>query len=87
MDKAEEQVNLAEQFMAEARNIVDQASKEDNLPEYILQPMRGLKDDLKYVIDRCRGRIDRIRGYIPADALVNEQKKLEYGPQRTFALE
>ena len=87
MDKAEEQVNLADQFLSEARRIVEEASKGDNLPEYMTQPMSNLKYDLENLVGRCRQRLDRIREHCPEDALVSERKKLEYGAQETLSME
>ena len=87
MDKAEEQVRLGGQFIAEARKIVQEAEKGENLPQYVTQPLYTLQDDMKSFTQRLLDRIDRVRTDLPKDALKGEVALRSLGEVRTMEFE
>lgn len=87
MDKAEEQVRLGGQFIMEARKIVQEAEKGENLPQYVTQPLYTLREDLKGFTQRLLDRIDRIRTDLPKDALKGEESLRALGEVRTMQFE
>ena len=78
MDEVEQQVLLADQFIAEARGRVAQARKIANLPGYIDQKLCRLGDQLERLTS-IKEAITRVREYIPAGAIEEEQESLRHG--------
>ena len=72
MDKAEAQVNLSIEFLAEAKKIVDEASKGEGLPQYVTQRLYTLSEELKCLPKRCQDKIEGVRGELPQTALKEE---------------
>ena len=72
MFKAEVQVNLAIDFLAEAKKIVDEAYKGEGLPQYVTQRLYTLSEELKCLPKRCLDKIEGARGDLPETALKEE---------------
>lgn len=77
LDEIEAILKEAEPIFERAREKAKEACKVPNLPEYMSQPIGSLEWRLKDDIGRIYSDIKRIRGYIPQDALVKEQQRLE----------
>ncbi len=87
MDKAEEQVKMGNEFLAEARKIVEEARKGENLPQYVTQRLYTLSAELGDFPKRFLDKIEGIRGELPKNALVSEGKSLALGPQGKLSME
>jgi len=83
MDEVEQQVNLAEQFFAEAKAKAEKARNIDHLPQYIDQRLVGLIGDIER-IDSVKSRIESVRQDIPDDAIEAEKEKHKYGDQSSL---
>ena len=83
LDEVEQQVMLADQFVAEARVKVAQAQKIANLPQYIDQRLSRLEDQLQR-LENIKEAITRVREDIPATAIEAERKALEYGSHQSL---
>ena len=80
MDEVEQQVNLADQFLAEAKAKAEEARSIARLPQYIDQRLVGLIGDIER-IDSVKSRINSVRHDIPDGAMEAEQQKKKYGDQ------
>ncbi len=80
MDEVEQQVNLADQFLAEAKAKAEEARSIAHLPQYIDQRLVGLIGDIER-IDSVKSRIESVRQDIPDGAMEAEQQKKKYGDQ------
>jgi len=78
MDEVEQQVMLADQFVAEARVKVAQAQKIANLPQYLDDRLRRLIDQIER-IDNVKGAITSVRQAIPDGAIEAERERLKNG--------
>ena len=78
MDEVEQQVLLADQFIAEARTKAQAAKKIPNLPQYMEQRINRLIDQLNRM-ENIKGAIKSVRDDIPDEALAEERKAMEYG--------
>ena len=83
MDEVEQQVFLADQFVAEARVKVAQAQKIADLPQYIDQRLSRLDDQLNR-LEYIKEAITRIRDDIPADAIKAERESLRHGSTQSL---
>jgi len=83
MDEVEQQVLLADSFIAEARVKVAQARKIANLPQYIDQRLCRLDDQLER-LDYIKQAITRVRENIPAEAIGAEREQAKYGSQQSL---
>ncbi len=83
MDEVEQQVNLADQFLTEARVKVAQARKIANLPQYIDQRLCRLDDQLER-LDTIKGVITSVREDIPAGAIEAEQGHTRHGSTQSL---
>ena len=78
MDEVEQQVILADQFIAEARVKVAQAQKIANLPQYIDQKLSRLDDQLGR-LESIKQAITRVREDIPDGAIEAEREHTKHG--------
>ncbi len=78
MDKIEQQVNLADQFLAEAKAKAEKARSIAHLPQYIDQRLVGLIGDIER-IDSVKSRIESVRQDIPDGAIEAERKSTKHG--------
>ncbi len=81
MDQVEQQVLLADQFIAEARVKVAEARKIAKLPQYIDQRISRLDDQLER-LTYIKEAIESVRKDIPAGAIEAEQGRTKHGSQQ-----
>jgi len=83
MDEVEQQVLLADQFIAEARVKVAQARKIAHLPQYIDQRLCRLDDQIAR-LDNIKQAITRVRQDIPDGAIEAERESLKHGSTQSL---
>jgi len=83
MDEVESQINLAEGFIAEAREKTETARKITNLPQYLDQHLIHLIGDIER-IDNIKSSIKAVRKDIPDGAIGVEQKRARHGNQQAL---
>jgi len=83
VDKVEQQVLLADQFITEAKAKAKEAKKIDNLPQYMEQRLNSLIDQLNRM-ENIQRAIESIRQDIPAGAIEAERESLKYGSQQSL---
>ena len=83
LDEVEQQVMLADQFVAEARVKVAQALKIDNLADYIGQKISRLDDQLQR-LGNIKGAITRVREDIPDGAIEAERRQTKHGSTQSL---
>ena len=83
LDEVEQQVMLADQFVAEARVKVAQALKIDNLADYIGQKISRLDDQLQR-LENIKGAITRVREDIPDGAIEAERRQTKHGSTQSL---
>ena len=77
LDRLEKIIDEAEPILKGCGEEALATTKLPNLPEYMSQPLMGFAGDLDYFIEKCRSRIDRIRGYIPKADLAREKREFD----------
>ena len=83
MDEVEQQVLLANQFIAEAKTKAEAAKRIGNLPQYMEHRISRLIDQLER-LEYIKGAITAIRNDIPDGAIEEEQKQSKYGSQQSL---
>jgi len=83
MDEVESQINLAEGFIAEAREKAETARKITNLPQYLDQHLARLIGDIQR-IDYIKSSIKAVREDIPDGAIEKEQTSAKHGNQQSL---
>ena len=83
MDKVEQQVVLADEFIAEARVKTAEALKIPNLPQYLTQRLDTLDDYLSR-LNGIKDRIKSVREDIPEGAIEAEKERGKYGSQQSL---
>jgi len=83
VDKVEQQVLLASQFITEAKAKAKEAKKIDNLPQYMEQRLNSLIDQLNRM-ENIQRAIESIRQDIPDGAIAEEKAKSQYGNQQSL---
>ena len=83
MDEVEQQVLLADQFIAEAKAKAEAAKTIPNLPQYMDTRLISLISQIER-IDKIKSVIEAVRKDIPQDALEEERKLAEYGTQQSL---
>ena len=83
MDEVEQQVLLADQFIAEAKTKTGEAKKIPNLPQYMEQRLNRLIDQLERM-EYIKGAIKAIREDIPDGAIEAEREQGKYGSQQSL---
>ncbi len=83
MDGVEQQVLLADQFIAEAKTKAQEAKGISNLPSYMEQRLNRLIDQLDRM-EYIKGAITAIRNDIPDGAIEAEQAQGKYGNQQSL---
>ena len=83
MDRVEQQVFLADQFIAEARVRVAQAQRIANLPQYIDQRLSRLDDQLGR-LEYIKQAITKVREDIPAQAIETERESTKHGSTQSL---
>jgi len=78
MDEVEQQVLLADQFIAEAKMKAREAKNIANLPQYMEQRLNRLIDQLGRM-EYIRGAITAIRNDIPDGAIEAERESTRHG--------
>jgi len=81
MDEVEQQVLLADQFIAEAKTKAEAAKRIGNLPQYMEHRISRLIDQFER-LEYIKGAITAIRNDIPDGAIEEEQKQSKYGSQQ-----
>ena len=82
-DEVEQQVLLADQFIAEAKVKAREAKKIANLPQYMEQRLNRLIDQLDRM-ENIKGAISSVRKDIPDGAIEEERERLKYGSQQSM---
>ena len=77
-DEVEQQVLLADQFIAEAKAKAREAKKITNLPQYMEQRLNRLIDQLDRM-ENIKGAIASIRKDIPDGAIEAERERTKRG--------
>ena len=83
MDEVEQQVQLADQFIAEAKAKAEAARKIANLPQYLNQRLIRLIGDIER-IDRVKASIQAVRDAIPDGAIEAERESTRHGSQQSL---
>jgi len=78
MDEVEQQVLLADQFIAEAKTRAEAAKRISNLPQYMEHRINRLIDQLERM-EYIRGAITAIRNDIPDGAIEAERESTRHG--------
>ena len=81
MDEVEQQVLLADQFIAEAKIKVEAAKSINNLPQYMTQRLSRLIDQLERM-EYIKGAIASVRKDIPDGAIEAERERTKHGSQQ-----
>jgi len=83
MDEVEKQVFLADQFIAEAKVRAEEASKIENLPEYISQRINRLIYQLER-IEGVKESIESVHRNIPDGAIETERDAGKHGQSKSM---
>ena len=83
MDEVEYQVLLADQFVGEAKAKAREAKKIANLPQYMVQRLNCLIDQLQRM-EYIRKSIKDVRKDLPDGAIKAEQVASKYGNQQAL---
>ncbi|MBA7604508.1 hypothetical protein ES703_11632 [subsurface metagenome] len=83
MDGVEQQVILADQFIAEAKTKAEEAKKIKDLPQYIEQRINRLIDQLDRM-DNIKGAIESVRKDIPDGAIEAERESTKHGSTQSL---
>ena len=83
MDEVENQVSLAEAFIAEAKAKAQAARNIANLPQYVDQRLVRLIGDIER-IDRAKDSIKAVRKDIPDGAIEAEQEHAKHGSTQSL---
>ena len=83
MDEVEQQVILADQFLAEAKAKAEKVRSIAHLPQYIDQRLVGLIGDIER-IDYVKKRIESVREDIPDGAIEAERKSTKHGKTQSL---
>jgi len=83
MDKVEQQALLADQFIAEAKAKAQAAKKIANLPQYMVQRINRLIDQLNRM-EYVKDAITSIRKDIPDGAIEAERERTKHGSTQSL---
>ncbi|MBA7648478.1 hypothetical protein ES703_56264 [subsurface metagenome] len=83
MDEVEQQVLLADQFIAEAKTKAEAAKHIANLPQYMEQRLNRLIDQLGRM-EYIKGAIKAIRDDIPDGAIEAERGSTKHGSTQSL---
>ena len=83
MDGVEQQVLLADQFIAEAKVKAEEARKIADLPSYMDDCLCRLIDQIQR-IDNVKGAITSVRNSIPDGAIEAEQARGKHGSTQSL---
>jgi len=83
MDEVEQQVILADQFIAEAKAKAQAAKRISNLPQYMEQRLNRVIDQLERM-ENIKGAITSVRKDIPDGAIEAERESAKYGSQQSL---
>ena len=83
MDKVEQQVLLADQFITEAKMKAREAKNIANLPQYMEQRLNRLIDQLGRM-EYIKGAIEAIRKDIPDGAIEAERESARHGSTQSL---
>jgi len=83
MDEVEQQVLLADQFIAEAKTKAQAAKRISNLPQYMEQRLNSLIDQIER-IDKVKDAIQSVREDIPDGAIEAERSSLKHGSTQSL---
>ena len=83
MDEVENQVILADQFIAEAKAKVEAAKKIPNLPQYMEQRLGRLIDQFNRM-DYIKDSIKVVRNNIPDGAIEAERESTRHGSTQSL---
>ena len=83
MDEVEQQVLLADQFIAEAKMKAREAKNIANLPQYMEQRLNRLIDQLGRM-EYIKGAIEAIRNDIPDGAIEAERESARHGSTQSL---
>ena len=83
MDEVEQQVLLADQFIAEAKTKAEAAKRIGNLPQYMEHRLNRLINQLERM-EYIKGAITAIRNDIPDGAIEAERAALRHGTTQSL---
>ena len=83
MDEVESQINLAESFLADAKEKAETARNITDLPQYLDQRLIRLITDIER-IDYVKATIEAVRKAIPDGAIEAEQERIKHGSQQSL---
>ena len=83
MDEVEQQVQLADQFITEAKTKAREAKKIANLPQYMEHHINSLVGQLNRM-ENIKSAIEAIRNDIPDGAIEAEQESTKHGSTQSL---
>ena len=83
MDEVEQQILLADAFIAEAKAKAEAAKKIPNLPQYMEQRFNRLIDQLDRM-ESIKGAIESVRKDIPDGAIETERESARHGSTQSL---
>jgi len=83
LDKVEQQVTLAEPFLAEAKAKAQEARGIPNLPDYMDGRLCNIIGQIER-IDNVKGAIESARNAIPDGAIEEEQRSSRHGSTQSL---
>ena len=83
VDEVENQVILADQFIAEAKDKAEAVKKIPNLPQYMEQRFGRLIDQLNRM-ENIKGAIESVRNDIPDGAIEAERESARHGSTQSL---
>lgn len=83
MDEVEQQVNLAQQFIDEAKTKNKAALTIPHLPDYMTARIKAVGFELDRM-ENVRDRITAVRNDIPDGAIAQEERRGKHGRQQTL---
>ena len=83
MDEVEQQILLADQFIAEAKTKAQAAKRISNLPQYMEQRLNRLIDQIER-IDKVKDAIQSVRNAFPEGAIEAERSSLKHGSTQSL---
>ncbi len=86
MNRVDALLNEAEPILEKAGQIILDAERIPNLPDYMLQRLGGVRFELERAIQAPRHRVTAVRKSIPDGAVEAERDQLKAGRQENLGL-
>jgi hypothetical protein len=73
LQRVEAFLDQAQPFLEQANKEAEAATRIRNLPEYMVEPLRGFSGDIQQMLSRCRKRLAILRERIPKAPVARSQ--------------